>query len=67
MVSYDDSGSIGKRYRRGDAIGTPYAISIDDETVDRDIITLRYRDSMEQTKMSITELRSFLEDKFWFK
>lgn len=67
MVSYDDSGSIGKRYRRGDAIGTPYAISIDDETVNENIVTLRYRDSMEQTKLSITELEDFLEDKFLFK
>lgn len=67
MVSYDDSGSIGKRYRRGDAIGTPYAISIDDETVNENIVTLRYRDSMEQTKLSIAELEDFLKDKFLFK
>lgn len=67
MVSYDDSGSIGKRYRRGDAIGTPFAVSIDDETVEGDVVTLRYRDSMEQTKMTVAELERFLEDKFSFR
>lgn len=66
MVSYDDSGSIGKRYRRGDAIGTPYALSIDDETIENGIITLRYRDSMQQIKLPIEELDAFFADKFLF-
>jgi glycyl-tRNA synthetase len=47
-VSYDDSGNIGKRYRRGDAIGTPYAITVDDNTLEKGIVTLRHRDSMKQ-------------------
>lgn len=48
MVSYDDSGNIGKRYRRGDAIGIPYAITVDDNTLEKGTVTLRYRDTMSQ-------------------
>lgn len=64
MTSYDESGSIGKRYRRGDAIGIPYAISVDDETVENNIATIRFRDSMEQIKVPVDELMNYFEDKF---
>ncbi|MDF2485833.1 MAG: glycyl-tRNA synthetase [Herbinix sp.] len=60
MVSYDDAGNIGKRYRRGDAIGTPYAITIDDNTLDNDIVTLRDRDSMLQINIPTGELISHI-------
>jgi glycyl-tRNA synthetase len=60
MVSYDDAGNIGKRYRRGDAIGTPYAITIDDNTLDNDIVTSRDRDTMFQINIPIGELISHI-------
>lgn len=66
MVSYDDAGNIGKRYRRGDAIGTPYAVTIDDETLDTGIVTIRDRDSMSQIKLLYTELKNYFDDKFEF-
>ena len=53
---YDDKDTIGKRYRRQDAIGTPYAITIDNQTSEDETVTLRYRDSMEQRRVSVTEL-----------
>ena len=49
MTDYDDSGNIGKRYRRSDVVGTPFAVTIDDNTLKDDTVTIRERDSMEQT------------------
>ena len=66
MVSYDDTGSIGKRYRRGDAIGTPYAITIDDETLNNGTVTLRDRDTMEQITLKIDEIKDYIESKIKF-
>ena len=63
MVSYDDTGNIGKRYRRGDAIGTPYAVTIDDVTLEYKTVTVRERDTMQQLTIAIEELRSYLSDK----
>lgn len=63
MCSYDESGSIGKRYRRSDAIGTPYAITIDDETICNGTITIRDRDTMEQSTLKLSELKEFLKEK----
>jgi len=60
MVSYDDAGSIGKRYRRGDAIGTPFAVTIDNDTLENGIVTLRDRDSMKQTYIPAAELVSHI-------
>lgn len=60
MVSYDDAGNIGRRYRRGDAVGIPYAVTIDDTTVDNGTVTVRDRDSMEQVTIAIEELKSYL-------
>ena len=62
MVSYDDAGNIGKRYRRGDAIGTPYSVTIDDETLAKNTVTIRERDTMQQVTIAIEELRSYLSD-----
>lgn len=60
MVSYDDAGNIGKRYRRGDAIGIPYAITIDNNTIENDTVTVRERDSMEQSIINVKELKDYL-------
>ena len=62
-VSYDETGSIGKRYRRSDAVGTPFAITIDDETIEKDIVTLRDRDTMEQVKVSVRDLKYYINDR----
>ena len=69
MVDYDDAGSIGKRYRRQDEIGTPYCITVDFETVGDDktpadnAVTIRDRDTMEQVRVPISELKAWLEEK----
>ena len=64
--SYDETGSIGKRYRRSDAIGTPFCITIDDDTLENNVVTLRDRDTMEQVKLNIKELKSYIEEKIKF-
>ena len=61
--TYDLSGSIGKRYRRQDEIGTPYCITIDFETLDNNSVTLRDRDTMEQIRLNTDELVSYIEKK----
>lgn len=66
MVSYDDAGSIGKRYRRSDAVGTPLCITIDDETINNDTVTIRLRDTMEQITMPIKELKKYIEETIKF-
>ena len=66
MTTYDDTGSIGKRYRRSDAIGTPYAITIDDDTINNGTVTLRDRDTMEQVKMSVDEVILYVNDRIKF-
>ncbi len=60
---YDESGSIGKRYRRHDEIGTPYCITVDFDTVEKGIVTVRDRDSMLQESISIDELKKYLSEK----
>ena len=65
-VSYDDSGSIGKRYRRSDAVGTPFCITVDDETINDNLVTVRDRDTMKQIKLPISELVRYIEDKIQF-
>ena len=72
MVDYDDAGSIGKRYRRQDEIGTPLCITVDFQTVGDDkveadnCVTVRDRDTMEQVRIPISELRSYIEKKLEF-
>ncbi len=65
-VSYDESSSIGKRYRRSDAVGTPFCITIDDESLESNIVTVRDRDSMEQIKLNIDELTNYIQEKIEF-
>ena len=64
--SYDESGSIGKRYRRSDAVGTPFAITIDDETIENNTVTIRDRDTMEQVTLQIDELVDYINKKIEF-
>ena len=72
MVDYDDTGSIGKRYRREDEIGTPFCITVDFQTVGDDkteadnCVTVRDRDTMEQVQMPISELVSYIQSKIEF-
>ena len=60
---YDEKDSIGKRYRRQDAIGTPYCITIDHQTLEDNCVTLRNRDTMEQERVAIADLNSIIADK----
>lgn len=62
-VQYDDSGSIGRRYRRQDEIGTPFAITVDFDTLKDQTVTIRDRDSMKQDRVAIKELKDFLAKK----
>ncbi len=66
MVDYDDSGSIGKRYRREDEIGTPFCITVDFETEENGTVTVRDRDSMEQIRIPADELKAYIESKLVF-
>ena len=63
MITYDETANIGKRYRREDAIGTPYCITVDDETLNNGTVTLRDRDTMEQVVLKVEDLVSYIEDK----
>jgi glycyl-tRNA synthetase len=71
-VDYDEAGSIGKRYRRQDEIGTPFCITVDFETVGDEntpadnCVTVRDRDTMEQVRMPISELKAYIQSKMEF-
>ena len=60
---YDEKDTIGKRYRRQDAIGTPYCVTVDYDTLKDNTVTLRFRDTMEQERVSIDQLQAIIEDK----
>ena len=62
-VDYDLPGSIGKRYRRQDEIGTPFCITVDHESLNDNCVTVRDRDTMEQTRVPISELRALIDKK----
>ena len=66
MCDYDEAGSIGKRYRREDEIGTPYCVTIDFDTLEDNCVTIRDRDTMEQVRIKIDELEGWLEEKIQF-
>ena len=65
-VEYDDAGSIGKRYRRQDEIGTPFCICYDFESEEDGCVTVRDRDTMEQIRLPIAEVASYIESKMEF-
>lgn len=66
MVEYDETGSIGKRYRRQDEIGTPLCVTIDFDTLDDGAVTIRDRDTMEQVRMPIGEVAAYIQEKIKF-
>ena len=59
---YDEKDSIGKRYRRQDAIGTPFCITVDHQTLEDNTVTLRERDSMKQTRVAVSELHHIIHN-----
>ncbi len=67
IVQYDESGSIGKRYRRQDEIGTPFGITVDYQTLEDNTVTIRDRDTMEQVRVHIEEIIPYLEEKIEIK
>ncbi len=66
MVTYDESGNIGKRYRRSDVIGTPFAITIDDETINNNTVTIRDRDTMKQVTIKVDEIEEYIKERVKF-
>ena len=66
MCDYDEAGSIGKRYRREDEIGTPYCVTIDFDTLEDNCVTIRDRDTMEQVRVKIDELEAWIQEKVDF-
>ena len=66
MVDFDDAGSIGKRYRRQDEIGTPYCITFDFDSLEDGCVTVRDRDSMGQERIAVAELTAYLREKTAF-
>ena len=65
-TSYDESGSIGKRYRRADVVGTPFCVTIDDNTINEGTVTVRHRDTMEQETIKLEELVAYVEERIKF-
>ncbi len=66
MVNYDESGNIGKRYRRQDIMGTPFVLTVDDETLNNNTVTIRNRDTMEQITLPLDEVKDYIEEKIQF-
>ncbi len=67
MVDFDEAGTIGKRYRREDEIGTPFCITVDFDTIEKDnCVTVRDRDTMQQERIAVDELEAYLESKMAF-
>jgi glycyl-tRNA synthetase len=60
---YDEKDSIGKRYRRQDAIGTPFCVTVDHQTMEDNTVTIRYRDSMEQERVDIGQVKTIIAGK----
>ncbi len=66
MCDYDESASIGKRYRRQDEIGTPYCVTVDFDTLEDEAVTIRDRDTMEQVRVKISDLENWINEKIEF-
>ena len=64
-VFFDASGNIGRRYRRQDEVGTPYGITLDFDTLEDNTVTIRDRDTTEQTRIPIDEVAAFLDSKIY--
>ena len=63
MLQYDEKDAIGRRYRRQDAIGTPFCITVDNDTLTDNSVTVRHRDTMQQERVSIDQLPAYLKSK----
>ena len=66
MCDYDDAGSIGKRYRRQDEVGTPFCVTYDFDSENDGCVTVRERDSMEQVRLPIAELEAYISERIEF-
>jgi glycyl-tRNA synthetase len=70
-VVYDEKDAVGRRYRRQDALGTPFCITVDHDTLEDKCVTIRYRDTMEQQRVKIEDLKTIIENevamKHWLK
>ena len=66
MCYYDEAGNIGKRYRRCDIMGTPFAITVDEDTLEKGTVTVRDRDTMNQDIIKIEDLKKYIEEKIEF-
>jgi glycyl-tRNA synthetase len=63
-VDFDDSGAIGRRYRRQDEIGTPYCVTVDFDTLDDQAVTVRERDTMKQERIGLDSITSYFAERF---
>jgi glycyl-tRNA synthetase len=63
LCQYDEKDSIGKRYRRQDAIGTPYSVTVDHQTLEDNTVTIRDRDTMEQIRINLADLHRMIDEK----
>jgi glycyl-tRNA synthetase len=59
---YDEKDAVGRRYRRQDALGTPFCITVDHQTIEDQTVTIRHRDTMKQDRVKITELKAIIEN-----
>ena len=66
MCAYDETANIGKRYRRQDVIGTPFCLTVDDETLNNNTVTIRDRDTMQQITLPLDEVKNYIEEKIRF-
>jgi glycyl-tRNA synthetase len=65
IVFYDDSGAVGRRYRRQDEAGTPFCVTVDSQTLQDETVTIRERDSMDQSRIAIRGLTPELKKRIW--
>ena len=66
-VAYDEKDAVGRRYRRQDALGTPFCVTVDHQTIEDQTVTIRHRDTMKQDRVKITDLKSIIENEVSMK
>src|SRR5690606_34681760 len=66
-VSYDEKDAVGRRYRRQDALGTPFCVTVDHQSLEDQTVTIRHRDTMQQERVNISDLNSIIEKEVSFK
>ena len=67
LCQYDDKDAIGRRYRRQDALGTPFCITVDHQTIEDQTVTIRHRDTMKQDRVAIADLKAIIENEVSMK